>query len=105
MPAGKLANAGRSFTRSSKNLLGRLVMADVRALPAATSAEISCGPSMRRKPSGNPLSSTIEIETAHLFLAASASHAASIFLTSDAVRHGLVRISVPPIEFAEDETC
>src|ERR1700744_4067714 len=104
MPAGKLAKAGRSFTRSSKNLLGRLVIADVRALPAATSAEIGGAPSMRRKPSGNPLSSTIEIETAHLFLAASASHAASIFFTSDAVRQGLVRISVPPIDLQRSGT-
>src|SRR5205809_7448899 len=39
-PAGNVTNAGRSLTRSSKNLLGRLVMAEVRALPIETSAEI-----------------------------------------------------------------
>src|SRR5262245_47008328 len=48
-PAGKLAKAGRSLTRSSKNLLGRLVIAAVRALPIATSAEIGATPSMRLK--------------------------------------------------------
>ena len=86
MPAGKLAKAGRSLMRSSKNLLGRLVIADVRALPIDTSAEIAGVPSMRWKPSRNPPSSTMEIATDHLFLVASASHAASIFLTSDKVR-------------------
>src|SRR6516164_646002 len=96
MPAGKPAKAGRSFTRSSKNLLGRLVMADVRALPMETSAVIGVAPSIRRKPSRNPPSSTIETDTAHLFLAASASQAARTFFTSDEVRHCLVRISVPP---------
>src|SRR5271166_1985729 len=102
IPAGKLAKAGRSFTRSSKNLLGRLVMAEVRALPMETSAVIAVAPSIRKKPIRNPPSSTIEIDTAHLFLAASASQAARTFFTSDEVRHCLVRISVPPTEFAED---
>jgi hypothetical protein len=37
----------------------------------------------------------MEIATAHLFLAASASHAASIFLTSTDVKHGLVRMVAP----------
>src|ERR1700675_2484536 len=95
MPAGKPAKAGRSLTRSSKNLLGRLVMAEVRALPMETSAEIADAPSMRAKPSRKPPSSTTEMATAHLFLAASASHAASIFFTSVDVRHGLVRIMFP----------
>src|SRR5580700_11941277 len=85
-------DAGGSLMRSSKNLLGRLVMAEVRALPIDTSAEIAGVPSMRSKPSKNPASSTMEIATDHLFLVASASHAASIFLTSDKVRVGLVRM-------------
>ena len=78
-----------------KNLLGRLVMAEVRALPVATSAVIAAAPSMRVKPSKNPPSSTIEIETAHLFLA-TASQAARIFLTSAEVQHCLVRMIVTP---------
>src|SRR6202008_616702 len=94
MQAGKPAEAGRSLTRASKNLLGRLVIAEVRALPVDTSAELAGAPSMRRNPSRKPPSSTIEIATAHLFLTASASQAASIFLTSDDVRHGLLRIRV-----------
>ena len=49
-PAGKLVKAGRSFTRSSKNLLGRLVSAEVLAFPIATSAEIGPAPSTRWKP-------------------------------------------------------
>src|SRR5262249_40848527 len=44
-----------------------------------------------------------EIATAHLFLAASASQAARAFFTSDVVRHGLVRISVPPTELTKIE--
>src|SRR5215510_12659968 len=40
MPAGKPTKAGRSLTRASKNLLGRLVSAEVGALPNDTSAEI-----------------------------------------------------------------
>src|SRR5262249_34695895 len=75
-----------------------LVMAEVRALPTETSAEITGAPSIRRKPSRNPPSSTIEIATDHLFLAASASQAARAFFTSAEVRQCLVRISVPPIE-------
>src|ERR1700722_19388591 len=98
MPAGKLAKPGRSLTRSSKNLLGRRVMAEVRALPVATSAVMAAAPSMRVKPSRNPPSSTIEIETAHLFLAASASQAARIFFTSVDVRHCLVRMIGPGLQ-------
>src|SRR6201996_8895497 len=94
-PAGKPEKAGRSLTRSSKNLLGRLVIAEVRALPVDTSAEIAGAPSMRRNPRRKPPSSTMEIATAHLFLTASASQAASIFLTSVAVRQDLVRIGTP----------
>ncbi len=44
---GKVTNAGRSLTRSSKNLVGRLVSAEVRALPIATSAAIAPVPSRR----------------------------------------------------------
>src|SRR5580700_3530829 len=98
MPAGKPAKAGRSLMRSSKNLLGRLVMAEVRALPKDTSAVIAEAPSMRAKPNRKPPSSTIEIATAHLFLAASASHADSIFFTSAEVRQCLVRMVAPEIE-------
>ena len=58
MPAGKSTKAGRSLTRSSKNLLGRPVMAEVRALPIDTSPEIRGAPSMRGKPSRKPPSST-----------------------------------------------
>src|SRR5262245_53732660 len=94
-PAGKVANAGRSLTRSSKNLLGRLVSAEVRALPYDTSAEIGGAPSMRSKPRRNPDSSTMVTDTFHLFLSASATQAASIFFTSAAVRHGLLRMSAP----------
>src|ERR1700730_10221090 len=94
MPAGKPAKAGRSLTRSSKNLLGRLVMAEVRALPIDTSPEIVGAPSTRSKPTRKPPSSTIEIATAHLFLAASASQAASIFFTSANVTHRLVGLVV-----------
>src|SRR5271170_3278232 len=97
IPAGKLAKPGRSLTRSSKNLLGRLVMAEVRALPVATSAVIAEASSMRAKPSRNPPSSTIEIETAHLFLMASASQASRIFFTSVEVRHGLLRMMEPGV--------
>src|SRR5215216_8186174 len=96
MPAGKLAKAGRSLTRSSKNLLGRLVSAEVRALPNDTLVEIGGAPSMRSKPSRNPASSTMATDTFHLFLSASATHAAIIFRMSADVRHGLLRIS-PPI--------
>src|SRR5262249_7676965 len=58
-------------------------------LPMETSAVIAVAPSIRRKPSRKPASSTIEIDTGHLFLAASASQAASAFFTSAAVRHCL----------------
>ena len=51
MPAGNITNAGRSLIRSSNSLLGRRVIADVRALPMATSAEIAATPSMRSKAS------------------------------------------------------
>src|SRR5215469_10577118 len=96
MPAGKPRKAGRSLTRSSKNLLGRLVVAAVRALPNDASAVIAAAPSRRAKPSRKPPSSTIEIDTAQLLSAALASHAASIFLTSAKVRQGLLRIKNPP---------
>src|SRR5262249_44554008 len=95
MPAGKPAKAGRSLTRSSKNLLGRLVIAEGRALPNETSAEIGAAPSMRSKPSKMPASSTIATETFHLFFSASAMQAAIIFFTSAAVRHGLLRMASP----------
>src|SRR5208282_4638076 len=95
MPAGKVTKAGRSLTRSSKVLLGRLVSAEVRALPADTSAVTGEAPSMRSKPIRKPPSSTMEIATAHLFLAASASQAISIFFTSANVRHGLLRMVAP----------
>src|SRR5215471_12322244 len=94
-PAGKEANAGRSLTRSSKNLLGRLVSAEVRALPSDTSAEIGGAPSMRSKPSRTAASSTIVTETAHLFFSASARQAAIIVFTSAEVRQGFVRIFPP----------
>src|SRR5580698_8812323 len=100
MPAGKPAKAGRSLIRSSKNLLGRLVMAEVLALPIDTSAEIAGAPSMRWNPNRKPPSSTTEIATAHLFLAASASQAAIIVFTSASVRHGLVRMGPPEMDGA-----
>src|SRR5208283_205452 len=95
MPAGNVTKAGRSLTRSSKALLGRLVSAEVRALPSDTSAVTGEAPSMRVKPSRKPPSSTMEIATAQLFLPASASQAASIFFTSADVRHGLLRMIAP----------
>src|SRR5262245_34717590 len=94
-PAGKPAKAGRSLTRSSKNLLGRLVIADVRALPNETSAEIGGAPSMRSKPSRMPASSTIVTDTFHLFFSASAMQAAIMVFTSAEVRHGLFRMASP----------
>src|SRR4051812_43510531 len=95
MPAGNPAKAGRSLTRSSKNLLGRLVIAEVRALPNETSAEIGGAPSMRSKPSRMPASSTMVTETFHLFFSASAMQAAIIVFTSAEVRHGLLRMASP----------
>src|SRR5262249_3499038 len=95
MPAGKPAKAGRSLTRSSKNLLGRLVIAEVRALPNETSAEIGGAPSMRSKPSRMPASSTMVTETLHLFFSASAMQAAIMVFTSAEVRHGLLRMASP----------
>src|ERR1700728_982386 len=92
---GKSAKAGRVLTMSSKNLLGRPVMAEVRALPSETSPEIRGAPSMRAKPSRMPLSSSTEIATAQLFLPASASQAAMIFFTSADVNAFLVRINAP----------
>src|SRR6516162_1769113 len=91
-PAGKLVNAGRSFTRSSKNLLGRLVRAEVLALPMATSAEMGPVPSIRWKPSKWAPSSTTATATFHRFLTASVSQASRIFFTSDKDKQGLVRI-------------
>jgi hypothetical protein len=85
----------RSLTRSSKNLLERLVMAEVRALPIETSAEIGGAPSMRWKPSRKPPSSSTAIDTFHLFLCASAVQALTAFSTSAAVRQGLSRMGAP----------
>src|SRR5579864_1954313 len=97
-PAGNEMKAGRSLTRSSKSLLGRLVSAAVRALPTATSAVVTAAPSMRSRCSMNPPSSTIATVTFQLCLAASAMHAAIIVFTSADVRHGFVRIrSLPQI--------
>src|SRR4051794_6951878 len=101
MPAGKPTKAGRSLTRSSKNLLGRLVRADVRAFPIDTSAEIGPTPSMRSNPSREPPSSTIATHTAHLFFSASATQTASMFLTSADVRQGLLRMFAPRAEWGE----
>src|SRR5262249_60863508 len=95
MPAGKPAKAGRALTRSSKHLLGRLVIAEVRALPNETSAEIGGAPSMRSKPSRMPASSTMVTDTFHLFFAASAMQAAIMVFTSAEVRHGLFRMASP----------
>jgi hypothetical protein len=53
---------------------------------------------MRRKPSRKPPSSTTEIETAQLLLAASASQAASILFASATVRACLVRINAYSLE-------
>src|ERR1700722_8886417 len=94
-PAGKVTKPGRSLTRSSNTLLGRPVVAEVRALPSDTSAETFGAPSMRVNPSRKPPSSTIAIETAQLFFLASASLAASIVFTSADVRHGLLRMVAP----------
>src|SRR5580692_12214652 len=91
-PAGNEMKAGRSLTRSSKNLLGRRVNAAVRALPTATSAVVTAAPSMRSRCSMKPPSSTTAIDTIHLFFSASAWAAAIIFFTSADVRQGFVRM-------------
>src|SRR5436189_3792511 len=88
-------NAGLSFTRSSHKLVGCLVSAAVRALPSATSGVVAPAPSSRSSRSGTPASSTITIDTFHLFLSASALHAAIILWASSDVRQGFVRMTSP----------
>src|SRR5438034_10033939 len=87
--------AGRSLTRSSHSLVGCLVSAAVRALPSATSGVVGPAPSSRSSRYGTPASSTIAIDTFHLFLSASALQAAIIVWASSVVRQGLVRMSSP----------
>src|ERR1700730_14879019 len=79
-------NAGRSLTRSSHKRVGCLVSAAVRALPSATSGVVAPAPSNRSSRSGIPASSTIAIDTFHLFFSASALQAASILWASPDVR-------------------
>src|SRR5215469_16811596 len=81
--------------RSSQMRDGWRVSAEQYALPGAAVAEIGTAPSMRSKASRMPASSTIATETFHLFFSASAMEAASIFLTSADVRHGLLRMEAP----------
>src|SRR5262245_36912997 len=82
--------------RSSQNLVERRDRPAVDALPMATSAVIGPAPSIRSRCSRKPESSTMAMLTAHLFLVASALQAAIIFWTSADVRHGLVRMDIPP---------
>src|SRR3989442_278092 len=88
-------NAGRSLTRSSHSFVGCLVSAAVRALPSATSGEVGPAPSNRSSRYGTPASSTIAIDTFHLFFSASALQAAIILWASSVVRQGLVRMWSP----------
>src|SRR6516162_19844 len=93
--------AGRSLTRSSHMRVGCLVSAAVRALPSATSGVVAPAPSNRSRRSGTPASSTITIDTFHLFLSASALQAAIILWASSDVRQGLVRMA-PPLQLRDE---
>src|SRR3972149_11078608 len=76
--------------RSSQFLVERRDTAALRPFSTATWALKGVAPSILWSHNRCPPSSKIAIATFHLFLIASASHAAAIFLRSLSVRHGLV---------------
>ena len=85
--------ARAAATRSSQFLVVRRDTAALRPFSIAISALAGVAPSMRSSHSRCPPSSRTAMTTFHLFLRASASQAAPIFLQSSSVRQGLVFIA------------